>query len=94
MVLESVGVYGKNKPFQTQLRAATEAGEFVLDEDKQDFFTKEPTKYKKLAEMRVKFFTEAYKPIKTTACEGSICGFVYFPCSEENGCLSIVNGEW
>ena len=93
-MLESVGVYGRNKPFQTQFRHENEAEEFITDNEKQDFYIKEPKKYKKLTETRMKFFTEAYKPVKTTACEGSVCGFVYFPCSEENGCLAIVNGEW
>lgn len=38
--------------------------------------------------------TDKCKPIKTTACEGSVCDFVYFPCSEENGCLAIGNGNF
>ena len=93
-VLESVGVYGRNKPFQTQFRDVREAGEFIVDDEKQDFYRREPAQFKKMSESRAKFFTDAYKPVKTTACEGSVCGFVYFPCSEENGCLAVVNGEW
>ena len=43
---------------------------------------------------RAKWFEETYKPIKTTACEGSVCGYVYFPCSDENGCTAVMRGSW
>jgi peptide methionine sulfoxide reductase MsrA len=43
---------------------------------------------------RAQFFEDAYKPIKTTACEGSVCGYVYFPCSDENGCTAVLTGKW
>jgi hypothetical protein len=46
-----------------------------------------------------------YKPYKTTDCKvvdesafggpkGSVCGFVIFPCSDENGCKEVLNGAW
>ena len=43
---------------------------------------------------RDKFFIEKFKPIKTTACEGNVCGYVYFPCTSENRCLDVMNGRW
>lgn len=43
---------------------------------------------------RAKFFDDKFKPIKTTACEGKVCGFVYFPCTPENGCSAVCNGSW
>jgi hypothetical protein len=46
-----------------------------------------------------------YKPYKTTDCKvvdetafggpkGSVCGFVIFPCSDDNGCKDVLNGTW
>ena len=47
---------------------------------------------------RAAWFEETYKPIRTTACEttkeGTICGYVYFPCTEENGCRPVLQGTW
>jgi hypothetical protein len=43
---------------------------------------------------RQKFFYDKYKPIKTTACQDGVCGFVYFPCTPENRCLDVTNGRW
>ena len=47
---------------------------------------------------RTKFFEEEYKPVTVTACqnngEGAVCGFVYFPCNEENGCTAVTKGEY
>ncbi len=40
------------------------------------------------------WFSKAYDPVTTTACEGSVCGYVYFPCSAENGCLAVMNGDF
>lgn len=46
---------------------------------------------------RAKWFEDAYKPVTVTACEknggGTTCGFVYFPCSAENGCAAVLNGN-
>lgn len=43
---------------------------------------------------RRKWFASTYDPVTTTACEDKVCGYVYFPCSEENGCLAVMNGAW
>lgn len=40
------------------------------------------------------WFDRTYRPVKTTACDGGVCGFVTFPCSDENGCLAVMNGSW
>ena len=93
--LELINVY--KKPFRTSIQLIDESNineDFIKDENGQDFFKLQANAYNKMAASRVKFFTDTYKPIKTTACEGSVCGYVYFPCSEENGCLDIVNGKW
>ena len=48
---------------------------------------------------RAKWFDDRYKPITTTECErqpegGTICGYVYFPCTNENGCQAVMQGTW
>ena len=48
---------------------------------------------------RAQWFEDAFKPVKTTACEtlpegGTVCGFVYFPCTDENGCRAVMQGTW
>jgi peptide-methionine (S)-S-oxide reductase len=92
--MEQIGVYGKNKASGTKILDEAKAGVFTPEMDNQDFYLKKPKEFEQLAANRVKFFAEKYRPIKTTACEGSVCGYVYFPCSEENGCLQIVNGKF
>ena len=93
--MEDIDVY--KKPFKTsiiQLAGDSTTTVFTPLPTDQDFYKLQPNEYKKVTSSRDKFFTETYKPIKTTACEGNICGYVYFPCSDENGCLDIVNGKW
>lgn len=43
---------------------------------------------------RTKFFVDTYKPRTTTACADGVCGYVYFPCTAENGCQLVVSGTW
>lgn len=49
--------------------------------------------------------SDRYKPYTTTDCKvvdestfggtkGKVCGFVVFPCSEENGCKGVLTGVW
>ena len=49
--------------------------------------------------MGSKWFEEAFKPVTVTACQkqadsGTVCGYVYFPCSEENGCSAVTKGAF
>lgn len=92
--MEEINVY--KKPFRTSIQLIEDSNNLLFSNEKsgQDFYKLQPNEYKKLASSRIKFFTDTYKPIKTTACEGSVCGYVYFPCSDENGCLDVVNGKW
>ena len=66
----------------------------------QGWYLKEPSAYEKAAKKsgRTAFFAEAFKPVTVTACQrekqGAVCGFVYFPCSEENGCTAVMNGSF
>ena len=92
------GVYGRGA-FVTEVQVVGGGGDgdFVATPDEgQDFAKKDPKAWSKLMAQsgREKFFADAYKPIKTTACEGTVCGYVIFPCSQENGCQDVVSGTW
>ena len=65
-------------------------------EDGQDLYTADAKAYEKAIKKsgRAKFFEKTYEPVTTTACEERTCGYVYFPCSAENGCMGIVSGTW
>ena len=48
---------------------------------------------------RAKWFDDRYKPVTVTACQkqedgGTICGDVYFPCTDDNGCRAVLQGKW
>ena len=72
----------------------------------QDWYLSEPKAYAALGKKsgRTKWLDEAFKPVTVTACQkqeagtsaavGTVCGFVYFPCSEENGCTAVMNGAF
>mmetsp|Transcript_27376 Transcript_27376/g.80518 ORF Transcript_27376/g.80518 Transcript_27376/m.80518 type:complete len:200 (+) Transcript_27376:1-600(+) len=97
--LEASGLF-KRAPLVTEVRllpdverdSAWQAG----GEIDQEWYSKDPKAFEKaLASTgRRDFFDRTYRPVKTTACEGSVCGYVYFPCSDENGCLAVMNGSW
>ena len=93
-VMESAEVYGKNRKFLTEI---SDAQSFTpTPEDGQDLYTADAKAYEKAIKKsgRAKFFEKTYEPITTTACEEKTCGYVYFPCSAENGCMGIVSGSW
>ena len=67
----------------------------------QDWYINEPKAYEQARKKtwRTKWFEDAFKPVTVTACqkndgEGAVCGFVYFPCSEENGCSAVTRGTF
>ena len=93
-VMEAAEVYGKNKKFLTEI---ADARPFTpTPDDGQDLYTADAKAYQKAIKKsgRAKFFEKTYEPITTTACEEKTCGYVYFPCSAENGCMGIVSGTW
>ena len=93
-VMEAAEVYGKNKKFLTEI--LDEKPFTPTPEDGQDLYTADAKAYQKAIKKsgRAKFFEKTYEPITTTACEEKTCGYVYFPCSAENGCMGIVSGQW
>ena len=93
-VMEAAEVYGKKKKFLTEI---SDAQPFTpTPEDGQDLYTADAKAYEKAIKKsgRAKFFEKTYEPVTTTACEERTCGYVYFPCSAENGCMGIVSGRW
>ena len=92
-VMEKSGVYG-TQPFLTEIVDAVPFR--PVPEDGQDFYVTDPKAYEKTLKKtgRAAYFERSYKPITTTACESRTCGYVYFPCSEENGCVGVVSGNW
>lgn len=90
----------KGLPIQTQIKPLAGA-EFMLASDAdQDWYVNEPKAYEQARKKtgRTKWFEDAYKPVTVTACqnngEGTVCGFVYFPCSDDNGCKAVTNGDF
>lgn len=90
------GVDGRRRiiPFVTEI---SEGGTFSpTPEDGQDFYKLKPQEYKELRVKsgRERFFKDHYTPVNTTECIGSVCGFVYFPCTQENRCMDVTTGDW
>mmetsp|Transcript_143423 Transcript_143423/g.275457 ORF Transcript_143423/g.275457 Transcript_143423/m.275457 type:complete len:340 (-) Transcript_143423:197-1216(-) len=90
----------KGKPIKTEIRPL--AGEWqVGKEADQGWYLKEDDAYQKALKKtgRGEWLEEAYKAVTVTACQtgqeggGKVCGYVYFPCSEENGCTAVMNGN-
>lgn len=89
----------KGRPIQTEIRPLS--GEWAAaPEADQAWYKAQPDKYAKARQKtgRTKWFEEAFKPVTVTACQrdesGSVCGYVYFPCSEENGCSAVTKGTF
>ena len=89
----------KGLPIQTQIKPLE--GEWTLAADAdQDWYVNEPKDYEVARKKtgRAKWFEDAFKPVTVTACEnngqGTVCGFVYFPCGEENGCKAVTGGSF
>lgn len=90
----------QGRPILTEIRPLAAEWEPGLEED-QDWYRNSEKAYEKARQKtgREKWFKDAYKPVTVTACEknkgeGAVCGFVYFPCSEENGCTPVINGQF
>jgi len=88
----------KGRPIVAEIRAL--AGEWVPAPEQQDFYLNDAKAYEAARKKtgRAKWFEEEYKPVTVTACqkekqdsgtEGTVCGFVYFPCNDENGCSAV-----
>ena len=83
----------KGRPILTEVRPLVEADWALGPDADQDWYTKEEKAYEKARKKtgRTKWFEDAFKPVTVTACqktqgEGTVCGFVYFPCGDGNGC--------
>jgi len=92
----------KGKPILTEIRplVADTAWAPAPDEE-QDWYKKEEKAYEKARQKtgRAKYFDDAFKPVTVTACqtiqgEGTVCGFVYFPCGDANGCTAVTRGTF
>ena len=94
----------KGLPLQTEIRSLAGV-EWVLGaEADQSWYLNEPKAYEAARKKtgRTKWFDDTYKPVTVTACQkntensvgGTTCGFVYFPCSDENGCTLVLNGSF
>jgi len=90
----------KGRPILTEIRPVAGAWEPSPEVD-QDWYINEPKAYEQARKKtgRTKWFEDAFKPVTVTACqkndgEGAVCGFVYFPCSEENGCKAVTGGNF
>lgn len=90
----------KGQPVLTEIRRLDGSWERGPDAD-QDWYLNQPKQYEVALKKsgRRKWFDDAYKPVTVTACEsnrgeGTVCGFVYFPCSDENGCTAVMNGRF
>lgn len=96
--LELSGLY-KGRPLATEVRDVGSLS-FEPDDAASGWYLAEPNAWEKARQKsgRAAWFEETYKPIRTTACEttkeGTICGYVYFPCTEENGCRPVLQGTW
>lgn len=92
----------KGRPVVAEIKPLVASAEWAAAPDAdQGWYLKEPAAYEKAAKKsgRTAFFAEAFKPVTVTACQkekeqGAVCGFVYFPCSEENGCTAVLNGKF
>jgi peptide methionine sulfoxide reductase MsrA len=99
--LEASGLF-RGRAIETEVRAIDRGG--ALDsrlwtaaaDSEQEWYRRQPQAYDKLRAQsgRSGWFERTYRPIKTTACEDNVCGYVYFPCSDENGCSAVMQGKW
>ena len=93
----------RGQPIQTEVRPLEGEWRAAPDVD-QSWYLNDPKAFDKARKKtgREKWFAEAYRPVTVTACEkttangktGTECGFVYFPCSEDNGCAAAMGGNW
>lgn len=85
----------------TEIRERDGSFAFEEDADATGWYTANKDAYNKALKKtgRSKFYAKTYDPVTVTACEkqsdgGTICGYVYFPCTEENGCKPVLQGTW
>lgn len=90
----------RGRPVLAEVRPLAGVWEPSAHED-QGWYKAEPKAYERARKKsgRAKWFEDAYKPVTVTACqkekgEGTLCGFVYFPCNEENGCSFVTKGAF
>lgn len=99
--LDKSGMY--KAPIVTALRDAKDVT-FEANDQATGWYKTNEKKYEQAMKKsgRSAWFENAYKPITVTACgqvdeagvKGNVCGFVYFPCTEENGCRAVMQGTW
>ena len=95
----------QGRPVLTEIK--TLAGEWERGpEADQDWYLNDPKAYEQARKKtgRTKWFEDAFKPVTVTACQkqssdsgeggGTVCGFVYFPCNDENGCKAVTSGSF
>ena len=90
------GVFGKGATLATEIRDLGTRTFTEAPPEEQKWYRVDKKAFDKAREKtgRKKWFAKTYDPVTTTACEGSVCGYVYFPCSDENGCMAVMNGSW
>lgn len=95
--LGASGLY-RGRPIATEVRLSPDlSGLWAAGaEAEQGWYMRQPQAYAKARAQtgRERWFEQAFRPIKTTACDGRVCGYVLFPCTEDNGCLAVMNGSW
>ena len=93
----------KGLPLRTEIRPLLDSRWEAGPENDQGWYLNEPKAYEAARKKsgRTKWFDDAFKPVTVTACQkednkksGNVCGFVYFPCSDENGCTGVLNGAF
>jgi len=91
----------KGLPILTEVRQLEGSWWEEGPEADQSWYVNEPKAYEAARKKtgRTKWFDDAFKAVTVTACEnndgkGNTCGFVYFPCSDENGCTGVLNGAF
>mmetsp|Transcript_10400 Transcript_10400/g.30807 ORF Transcript_10400/g.30807 Transcript_10400/m.30807 type:complete len:281 (-) Transcript_10400:183-1025(-) len=93
------------KPIATEVRRLDGWQWAEAPDELQGWYLSNEGAYKKLRLRRDKFLQDTFKPYKTTECrqvdesasggpKGVICGFVIFPCSDDNGCRAVTQGAY
>jgi hypothetical protein len=92
----------KGLPLRTEIRPLLGSTWDSGPDSDQAWYLNEPKAFEAARKKsgRAKWFDDAFKPVTVTACQkedpksGNVCGFVYFPCSDENGCTAVLNGAF
>lgn len=88
-------MYLGGKPIKTEIRSLDGTWEKGPEAD-QGWYRKNEKAYQDAFAKtgRKKWFDDNYAPRQTRECRDGVCGFVYFPCSSENRCLDVLNGNF